>query len=78
MITKKELIGEVGSGSELARLAGVSKQAVSQWPDAIPVASAARLARTGRWSLQDLRPDIFGPPPSQPEPDTISDDLDAA
>ena len=59
MITKTELIEQLGSKSALAAAAGVTKQAVSQWAEQIPLESAIRLAQTGRWSLHDLRPDKF-------------------
>lgn len=59
MITKSDLVRELGSASALAAAAGVSKQAVSQWGEQVPLESAIRLAQTGRWSLQDLRPDKF-------------------
>ena len=59
MVTKSELIKQLGSKSALAAAAGVSKQAVSQWAEQVPLESAIRLAQTGRWSLHDLRPDKF-------------------
>ena len=59
MITKSKLIRELGSASALAAAACVSKQAVSQWGEQVPLESAIRLAQTGRWTLHALRPDKF-------------------
>ena len=62
MITKSDLIAELGSASAVAEAAGCTKQAVSQWPEQIPLGSAAKLAKTGRWAIHELRPDMFCPP----------------
>jgi DNA-binding transcriptional regulator YdaS (Cro superfamily) len=62
-MTKNELISELGSPAELARAAGVSPQAVSQWAgeSMIPLESAIRVASSTGRKLHDLRPDKFGP-----------------
>lgn len=62
MVTKSELIEALGSKAALAREAGCTRQAVAQWPEAVPIRSAVQIAKGGRWSLSDLRPDVFGPP----------------
>lgn len=55
-VTVKRLIKHFGSKSALARAAGVTKQAVGQWGNRIPEASAKRLARSSDcpWTLQEL------------------------
>lgn len=68
MITKTTLIAELGSAAAVAEAAGCTRQAVSQWPERVPVRSAIALSRSGRWSLNDLRPDVFGDPAPQPDP----------
>ncbi|MBV5308174.1 Cro/CI family transcriptional regulator [Chromatium okenii] len=62
MITKSILLSELGSLAAIAEKAGCSKQAVSQWKEKIPLRSAINLSLKGKWSIYDLRPDIFGPP----------------
>lgn len=61
-MTKNELISELGSTADLARAAGVSPQAVSQWAgeSMIPLASAVRVAKSTGRKLHELRPDLFG------------------
>ena len=60
-MTKNELIQELGSTADLARAAGVSPQAVSQWAgeSMIPLASAVRVAKSTGHKLHQLRPDLF-------------------
>ena len=60
-MTKNELIQKLGSPADLARAAGVSPQAVSQWAGGsrIPLASAVRVARATGHTLHELRPDVF-------------------
>ena len=60
-MTKTELINLVGSGNELARLAGVTKQAVSQWNEQIPPlrAVAIEIATRGQITAHSIRPDYF-------------------
>jgi DNA-binding transcriptional regulator YdaS (Cro superfamily) len=62
-MTKNELISELGSPAELARAAGVSPQAVSQWAgeSMIPLHSAIKVAKATGHNLYDLRPDLFDP-----------------
>ena len=58
-------VAVAGSQSELARLVGVSPQAVYAWTrgGVISPLSAARIERAtqGAVTRADLRPDIFGP-----------------
>ncbi|NEX23703.1 helix-turn-helix domain-containing protein [Thiorhodococcus mannitoliphagus] len=63
MITKSDLISALGTLAAVAKEADCSKQAVAQWSERIPLRSAVCIARKGRWSLEELRPDLFGPPP---------------
>jgi hypothetical protein len=37
----------------------VSKQAVQQWPQQLPVHRLVQLARTGRWTIDELYPEIL-------------------
>jgi len=61
-MTKNDLIQELGTPADLARAAGVSPQAVSQWAgeSMIPLASAVRVAKSTGHKLHELRPDLFG------------------
>lgn len=61
-MTKNDLIRELGTTADLARAAGVSPQAVSQWAgeSMIPLASAVRVAKATGHKLHELRPDLFG------------------
>ena len=60
-MTKNELIQKLGSPADLARAAGVSPQAVSQWAGEamIPLHSAIKVAKATGHKLHDLRPDLF-------------------
>jgi DNA-binding transcriptional regulator YdaS (Cro superfamily) len=60
-MTKNELISELGTPADLARAAGVSPQAVSQWAgeSMIPLASAIRVAQAMGRRFHELRPDVF-------------------
>jgi len=62
-MTKNDLIQELGTPADLARAAGVSPQAVSQWAggSVIPLASAVRVAKATGHALHELRPDLFSP-----------------
>jgi hypothetical protein len=62
MITKSDLINALGTLAAVAKEADCSKQAVAQWSERIPLRSAVCIARKGRWSLDELRPALFGPP----------------
>jgi hypothetical protein len=64
MITKTDLIEQLGSAAELARAAGVSPQAVSKWGDLVPLSSVVAVSKATGHSLNDLRPDLFDPDPS--------------
>ena len=57
-----------GRNIDLAKLLGISPSAISQWVQ-VPYRRALQIeARTqGRVTRQELRPDVFGPPPD-PEP----------
>lgn len=48
---KKQAIEKAGSAMALAKLLGITRQAISQWGDALP---PARL-----WQLKALRPKWF-------------------
>ena len=65
MITKSDIIAALGSVTALADEANCSKQAVSQWGETVPLRSAVNISRKGRWSVHDLRPDIFGEAPTE-------------
>lgn len=69
MITKSDLIAYLGSVTAVARMAGCTKQAVSQWTEKVPVRSAIVIARNSKTpiSVHDLRPDVFGPPQATPD-----------
>ena len=61
----------LGSKAELARRAGVTPQAVSQWFEEVRPVPAARClpieqATNGAVTRYDLRPDIFGEPERKP------------
>ncbi|MBP0439610.1 transcriptional regulator [Tianweitania sediminis] len=50
-----------GSFSALARMLGITPQAVQQWR-IVPAAKALQVAQLCGVSVQELRPDIFGSP----------------
>jgi hypothetical protein len=60
-MTKTEVIEllEMRSGAQLARLLGISRSAVAQWPDDQPIPEKQLLRLR-----YELRPDVFGPAPS--------------
>ena len=68
-MTKNDLIQELGSPADLARAAGVSPQAVSQWDGErlIPLHSAIKVAKSTGHKLHELRPDLFDPDEQIPE-----------
>lgn len=53
----------VGSSAELARVLGVSRQAVSKWRQKIPLERVPDLVRASKWQMtpHDFRPDFFPP-----------------
>jgi DNA-binding transcriptional regulator YdaS (Cro superfamily) len=51
MITKKEAIQFAGSVTELAKILGISKAAISQWGEIPPQARV--------WQMQSLHPEWF-------------------
>lgn len=60
----RRVIEIAGGGVELARLVGVTPQAVSQWlRQGVPPARVIQVeaAVRGEVSRHELRPDIFGP-----------------
>lgn len=68
MITKSYLLAELGSMAAIAKEADCTRQAVKQWDETIPLPSAVKIARKGRWTLHELRPDLFpASTPSTPE-----------
>ena len=66
MITKSDLMATLGTLAAVAKEADCSTQAVAQWSERIPLRSAVCIARKGRWTLHELRPDRFGPAPAPP------------
>jgi hypothetical protein len=64
MITKSDVLAAYGgNGAAVARAIGRTKQAVHWWSERIPLESAIRLAAVdSRFSLHDLRPDLFPAP----------------
>lgn len=50
-MTKTQAIAKAGSAARLARLLGISKSAVSQWPETIP--------ELQRYRLKEMRPKWF-------------------
>lgn len=54
----------VGGASELARLIGISSQAVTQWRK-IPIERVSDVERATGIPREELRPDIFQPSPKQ-------------
>lgn len=58
-IYKRDAIAAYGSPTALAEALGISRPAVVMWPDnrPIPQRHALRLR-------YELKPDVFGPPPS--------------
>lgn len=58
-MTKQELFNLVGGGpTKVAEIFGVTKSAISQWPDPIPEARA--------FELRGRRPDLFEPQGAHP------------
>ena len=53
-MTKKQAIKRAGSASELARILGVSRQSVNQWP-------GTQLPELMAYRLKDARPEWFKP-----------------
>ena len=76
MITKSQLIHALGSAAALGRMAEVTRQAVVQWGEKIPVTRCRTIERNSenRWTVHDLRPDIFGPALVEPVPMLGQDD----
>lgn len=60
-MTKTELIEWFGSASRLAQMAGVTKQAVSNWKEIIPLERAFYIERAtgGELTAADIRPDVL-------------------
>jgi DNA-binding transcriptional regulator YdaS (Cro superfamily) len=49
----------VGGQAELARLLGVTAQAVSQWDDGVPPLRVLEVERVSGVSRHELRPDLY-------------------
>lgn len=61
-MTKDELIDRVGSAQRVAKLAGVTKQAVSAWRNnTVPLLRAIKIeqATGGLITAAEIRPDVF-------------------
>jgi len=59
MVTKQQILEQFGGAGKVARALGITRQAVYQWPDRIPAESAIKLSLISRWSLREIRPDLF-------------------
>ena len=55
----KQAISKIGSAAELARLLGISPQAVSQWGGVIPELRARQIEEILGISRHKLRPDLW-------------------
>lgn len=65
-----EVVSIFGSRVALARAAGVTKQAVSQWRrvpvERVPAVVRASGGALAAWQLRPDKPDLFPPPASMP------------
>lgn len=57
----KRAVKAIGGVVAVAKLVGISPQAVSQW-DQVPALHAAKVAAASGVPAHELRPDIFTPP----------------
>lgn len=51
-MNKKEVIAHFGSQSATARALGITRSAISQWGELVPLATAARLERITNGALE--------------------------
>jgi DNA-binding transcriptional regulator YdaS (Cro superfamily) len=74
------LISKFGSAANLARIAGVSRQAVSQWDDDLPADRVLSVSRATAWQVtpHQLRPDIYPNPTDGLPPDVAAQQKAAA
>lgn len=63
----KAIIDQAGGPAAVAKLFGISSQAVSQWKT-IPVDRVLRLEEASGVSRHEMRPDVYGPPPEPTGP----------
>lgn len=54
-MTKRELVERLGTQAAIASLLGISRQAVSAWPDEEPIPPLRM------YELKERRPDLFQP-----------------
>jgi DNA-binding transcriptional regulator YdaS (Cro superfamily) len=59
-------IKKAGTANDLARLLGITPQAISQWTE-IPIKRAPDVSRVTGIPLHELRPDIFDAPKPEGE-----------
>lgn len=62
-LTIREAADRIGGIVALAKALGITKGAVSQW-ERVPAEHVLLVERLTGVSRHDLRPDVFGPPPS--------------
>ena len=48
-----------GGGAALGRILNLSRQAINQWPDRVPVENVLTIERETGVSRHDMRPDIY-------------------
>ena len=59
-----EAVRRVGSPARLAKLLGITRQAIQQWKS-VPPERVLALENISGVSRYELRPDIYGPPPKK-------------
>lgn len=61
----KNAVSKAGGARLIARALNITPQAVIQWAH-VPAKHVLEVERLSGISRYELRPDIYGPPPSQP------------
>ena len=71
VMLKSQLIAAAGNGNKLARILGISPQAVSAWPETVP--------ELQQYRIKELRPRWFrkGGPMNQAQPSPATTDAEA-
>lgn len=64
-LTIREAADRIGGIVALAKALGITKGAVSQW-ERVPAEHVLSVEHLTGVSRHDLRPDVFGPAPSEP------------